>query len=117
MGIVSPVGSTVETAWANILAGRAGSDRSPLSMPAIFSASAGRWDFQVEQYLNPRKPRRWISSFIYGIGAAVQAIQDSGLEDHRSQRRASGYFHRFGNRRSAGHRGRSFGFSEGGCVG
>lgn len=82
MGIVSPVGSTVETAWTNILAGRSG-----IGSITAFDASGypvriggSVRDFQVEQYL-PVKEARKMDTFIhYGIGAAVQAIRDSGLE-------------------------------------
>ncbi|MDS4020193.1 MAG: beta-ketoacyl-ACP synthase II [Candidatus Competibacter sp.] len=82
MGIVSPVGSTVETAWTNILAGRSG-----IGPIAAFDVSGypvriggSVKDFQIEQYL-PVKEARKMDTFIhYGIGAAVQAIRDSGLE-------------------------------------
>ena len=82
MGIVSPVGSAVETAWTNILAGRSG-----IGLITAFDTSAmpvriggAVRDFQVEQYLNIKEAKK-IDTFIhYGIGAAVQAIRDSGLE-------------------------------------
>ncbi|MFO1420537.1 MAG: beta-ketoacyl-ACP synthase II [Candidatus Competibacteraceae bacterium] len=82
MGIVSPVGSTVETAWTNVLAGRSGI--GPITAfdvsgyPVRIGGSVK--DFQIEQYL-PVKEARKMDTFIhYGIGAAVQAIRDSGLE-------------------------------------
>ncbi len=82
MGIVSPVGSTVETAWGHILAGRSGIGPVTAFDVSNFPVRIGGAvrDFQVEQYL-PVKEAKKMDAFIhYGIGAAVQAIRDSGLE-------------------------------------
>jgi len=82
MGIVSPVGSTLETAWTHILAGHSGI--GPVTafdvskFPVRFGGSVK--DFQVEQYLNPKEAKKMDTFIHYGIGAAVQAIQDAGLE-------------------------------------
>ena len=82
MGIVSPVGSAVDTAWTHILAGRSG-------IGPITAFDAGSYpvqiggavkDFQVENYLNPKEARKMDAFIHYGIGAAVQAFRDSGLE-------------------------------------
>ncbi len=82
LGIVSPVGNTVETAWANILAGKSGIapiDTFDVSaFPVRFGGSVR--DFDVERYV-PRKDAKKMDTFIhYGIAAAVDAIRDSGLE-------------------------------------
>jgi len=82
MGIVSPVGSTVETAWSNVLAGHSGIGLVTAFDVSHFPVRIGGAvkDFQIEQYL-PVKEARKMDAFIhYGIGAAVQAIRDSGLE-------------------------------------
>lgn len=82
MGIVSPVGSTVETAWANILAGRSGIGPVTAFDVSGFPVRIGgaAQGFQVEQYLNLKEARKMDTFIHYGIGAAMQAIQDSGLE-------------------------------------
>lgn len=82
MGIVSPVGSTVETAWNNILAGRSGIRPVTAFDVGMFPVRIGGAvkDFRVEQYLNPKEAKKMDTFIHYGIGAAVQAIQDSGLE-------------------------------------
>ncbi|MBK9951580.1 MAG: beta-ketoacyl-ACP synthase II [Candidatus Competibacteraceae bacterium] len=82
MGIVSPVGSTVETAWTNILAGRSGIGPVTAFDVSDYPVRIGGAvkDFQVEQYLNPKEAKKMDAFIHYGIGAAVQAIQDSGLE-------------------------------------
>ncbi|TVR60601.1 MAG: beta-ketoacyl-[acyl-carrier-protein] synthase II [Candidatus Competibacteraceae bacterium] len=82
MGIVSPVGSTVETAWADILAGRSGIGpvtAFDVSGYPVRIGGAVR-GFQVEQYLNLKEARKMDTFIHYGIGAAMQAIQESGLE-------------------------------------
>ncbi|NJN45374.1 MAG: beta-ketoacyl-ACP synthase II [Candidatus Competibacteraceae bacterium] len=82
MGLVSPVGNDVETAWRAILAGQSGA--GPITafdasqFPVRFAAAVK--DFDVEQYI-PRKEAKKMDAFIhYGIAASIQAIQDAGLE-------------------------------------
>ena len=82
MGIVSPVGSTVETAWADILAGRSGIGPVTAFDVSGFPVRIGGAvrGFQVGQYLNLKEARKMDTFIHYGIGAAMQAIQESGLE-------------------------------------
>ena len=82
MGIVSPVGSSVGKAWANIIAGNSGITKIDCFDASAFSVQiAGQTrDFIVDDYL-PKKDQRKMDPFIhYGIGAGVQAIADSGFE-------------------------------------
>jgi len=84
LGIVSPVGNTVEQAWQNILAGRSGIDRitrfDVSSFPVQIAGEVR--DFDVTQYL-PAKDARRMDTFIhYGMAAGIQAIKDAGLEAH-----------------------------------
>lgn len=82
MGIVSPVGSAVETAWANILAGRSGIGPVTAFDVSNFPVRIGGAvkDFQVEDYLNLKEAKKMDAFIHYGIGAAVQAIGDAKLE-------------------------------------
>jgi len=82
MGIVSPVGSTVEAAWTNILAGRSGIGPVTAFDVSSFPVRIGGAvkDFQVEQYLNTKEAKKMDTFIHYGIGAAAQAIRDAGLE-------------------------------------
>jgi 3-oxoacyl-[acyl-carrier-protein] synthase II len=81
MGIVSPVGNDVATAWTNILAGRSGV--GPITafdagqFPVRFAGSVK--DFDVERYINRKEAKKMDVFIHYGIAAAVQAIQDAGL--------------------------------------
>lgn len=82
LGIVSALGSNVELAWTNILAGVSGA--APITAfdatgyPVTFSASTK--DFDVSKYMNPKDAKRMDLFIQYGIGAAVDAINDAGLE-------------------------------------
>ena len=81
LGIVSPVGNSVTEAWGNILAGRSGIGPITHFDVSAFSVRFGGSvrDFDPAQYI-PAKEVKKMDPFIhYGIGAAVQAITDSGL--------------------------------------
>ena len=82
LGIVSPVGSTIDMAWGGVRDGVSG-----ISKLEAFDASdfptkiAGEVkDFEVDAYLS-RKDQRKNDPFIhYGVAAAFDALDDSGLE-------------------------------------
>jgi 3-oxoacyl-[acyl-carrier-protein] synthase II len=82
LGIISPVGNDVPTAWANLLAGRSGIGRITRFDAKDFRVQiAGEVrDFDVESYIAAKEIRRMDSFIHYGIAASVQAIRDSGLE-------------------------------------
>jgi 3-oxoacyl-[acyl-carrier-protein] synthase II len=82
LGIVSPVGSTVTSAWEAICAGRSGI--GPITRFDV-SAFATRFGgavqgFQIDEYLTPKEARKMDPFMHYGFGAAVQSIKDAGLE-------------------------------------
>ena len=82
LGIVSPVGNTIQAAWDNLVAGRSGIARITRFDPTPFASHvAGEVkDFDVEQYLNAKEARRMDVFIQYGMAAGIQAIRDSGLE-------------------------------------
>jgi 3-oxoacyl-[acyl-carrier-protein] synthase II len=82
LGIVSPVGNSVKVAWDNILAGNSGigpvTRFDVADFPVRFAGEIR--DFDVSEYI-PIKDARRMGAFIhYGIAAASQAIEDSGIE-------------------------------------
>jgi len=82
LGIVSPVGNDIASAWDNIVNGRSGIDRITRFDPTDFNCHiAGEVKgFDASQFI-PAKEVRQMDTFIhYGIAAGVQALQDSGLE-------------------------------------
>ncbi len=82
MGIVSPVGSKVDTAWENICEGRSGIRRIDLFDPSGFATQiAGQIpDFDVSAYLPPKDARKMDTFMHYGIASGIDALKDSGLE-------------------------------------
>jgi len=89
LGLVTPLGADVETAWANILAGKSGATKitrfdasdqkchiacevKPADHPYGFDPNK-RVDHKVQRQVDP--------FIIYGIDAAGQAIEDAGLTD------------------------------------
>ncbi|MFO0335545.1 MAG: beta-ketoacyl-ACP synthase II [Pseudomonadota bacterium] len=81
MGIVSPVGSTIPTAWDNVVNGRSGI--APITrfdtsaFPTRFAGDVR--DFDVAQYLDAKEARRMDPFVQYGFAAGVQALKDAGL--------------------------------------
>ena len=82
LGIVSPVGNTVQQAWSNVLAGKSGIGRVTRFDPArIASRVAGEVkDFDVSLYLSPKEARRMDTFIHYGVAAGLQAWRDSGMQ-------------------------------------
>jgi len=82
LGIVSPVGNSITEAWHNILAGRSGIGPITHFDVSAFSVRFGGSvrDFDPAQYIVAKEVKKMDPFIHYGIGAAVQAIQDSGLE-------------------------------------
>jgi 3-oxoacyl-[acyl-carrier-protein] synthase II len=82
LGIVSPVGSTVQGAWDAILRGESGIGpikRFDVStFPTRFAGEVR--DFDVTRYLSPKEARRMDPFMHYGLGAGVQAVEDSGVD-------------------------------------
>ncbi len=82
LGIVCPVGNTVDEAWANILAGKSGITRiSKFDASAFASQIAGEVKgFDVTQYLSAKEARRMDTFIHYGLAASIQALRDAGIE-------------------------------------
>ncbi|MCG5500514.1 beta-ketoacyl-ACP synthase II [Ectothiorhodospira lacustris] len=82
LGIVSPVGSTIQTAWDNVTAGRSGItpiDVFDASQMPVRISGAVR-DFNADDYISPKEQRKMDTFVHYGMAAGIQAIRDAGLE-------------------------------------
>lgn len=81
LGLVSPVGNTVEEAWANVLAGKSGI--GPLehfdvsAYPTRFGGSIR--EFDITQYISGKDARKTDPFIHYGIAASMDALRDSGI--------------------------------------
>jgi 3-oxoacyl-[acyl-carrier-protein] synthase II len=82
MGIISPVGNQLETAWQNVCEGRSGIRRLEDFDISSFATQIGGTirDFDVTEYLPKRDARRMDIFMHYGIASSVDALKDSGLE-------------------------------------
>jgi 3-oxoacyl-[acyl-carrier-protein] synthase II len=82
LGVVSPVGSTVDSAWAAVLRGESGI--GPLTrfdvsaFPVRFGGEVRA--FNVAEYITPKEARRMDEFMHYGVAAGVQAVSDSGID-------------------------------------
>ena len=90
MGIVSPVGTGVEYAWKNVLAGKSGVKKiDAFEVSDLASQIAGVPQvgtepgmFNPDAVVEPREQRKLDKSIIYGIVAADEAIKDAGLDSY-----------------------------------
>ncbi len=81
LGVVSPVGIGVKTAWDNLIAGKSGiAQITKFDTSAFSSTIAGEVkDFNAEDFI-PAKDARRMDTFIqYGLAAAIEAVKDSGI--------------------------------------
>jgi 3-oxoacyl-[acyl-carrier-protein] synthase II len=90
MGMLSPVGNSVESSWKALLAGQSGiSAIEHFDASAFATQFAGMVkDFNCEDYMSKKDARKMDLFIQYGIAASVQAIKDSGLQvdDHNAHR-------------------------------
>ncbi|MCX8597635.1 MULTISPECIES: beta-ketoacyl-ACP synthase II [unclassified Gilliamella] len=83
MGMISPVGNTVDSTWQALLAGQSGVELIEHFDTAPFATrfAAMVKNFDGEDYNISRKDARKMDYFIqYGIAAGMQAMQDAGIE-------------------------------------
>jgi len=82
LGMLTPVGNTVEESWKNIVAGKSGV--GPITafdisnFPVKISGSVK--DFDATQYILKKDLKKMDPFIHYGIAAGLQALEDSGLE-------------------------------------
>ncbi len=82
MGMLSPVGNTVESSWKALLEGQSGIVNIEHFDTTNFSTRfAGLVkDFNCEEYMSKKDARKMDLFIQYGIAAGIQALDDSGLQ-------------------------------------
>jgi 3-oxoacyl-[acyl-carrier-protein] synthase II len=98
MGIVSPVGTGIEYAWKNVLAGKSGVkkidsfDVSDLASQIAGVPQVGTEPgmFNPDLVVEPREQRKLDKSIVYGIVAADEAIKDAGLDNYEGDKERIG---------------------------
>jgi len=82
LGLISPIGNDVSSAWENLIAGKSGIgpvtrfDASALSVRIAGEVKG----FDVTTYLSAKEARRMDVFIHYGMAAGIQAFRDSGIE-------------------------------------
>ncbi|MDO6705749.1 beta-ketoacyl-ACP synthase II [Photobacterium sp. 1_MG-2023] len=82
MGMLSPVGNTVESSWKALLAGQSGiSNIEHFDTTDFATRFAGMVkDFNCEDYMSKKDARKMDLFIQYGVAAGIQALKDSGIE-------------------------------------
>ena len=82
LGMVSPVGLSVEETWQNILAGKSGAATIEAFDVSAYSTrfSASVKAFDASPYLAAKDSRKMDVFVQYGMAAGIQAMDDSGFE-------------------------------------
>jgi len=82
LGIISPVGNTVEAAWSAIKAGKSGITPITHFDVSSFPVRIGGevQDFDITRFISAKDARKMASFIHYGVAAAAQAFEDSGIE-------------------------------------
>ena len=81
LGIVSPLGSNVASAWDAVCAGRSGIATLTRLDTTTFPVRIGGEvkDFNAEDYMPAKEVRKFDPFVPFGVAAAVQAMRDSGF--------------------------------------
>jgi 3-oxoacyl-[acyl-carrier-protein] synthase II len=92
LGLVSPLGNGVEHVWKRLINGESGLGpitrfdakdmacriAAQVPLKSDFSGDAPVWAFNADDWMEPKEQRKVDTFIVFGIAAAVQAIQDSG---------------------------------------
>ena len=89
LGLVTPLGSDVETTWKNLIAGKSGI--GPITRFDVSDQKAKiagevkpkdhEWGFDPDKRVDFKVQRQVDPFIVYAIDAAGQALEDAGLED------------------------------------
>ena len=82
LGMLSPLGNTVESSWQAALAGQSGIGPIEHMDVSAFGTRFGGSirQFDIEPYMSAKEARKLDLFIQYGIAACMQALNDSGLQ-------------------------------------
>jgi 3-oxoacyl-[acyl-carrier-protein] synthase II len=82
LGLVTPVGNSVETTWAALVEGRSGADYikkfDTEKFPVRFACEVK--DFDPLNYIEKKEARKMGAFIHYAVAASQEAVDDSGLQ-------------------------------------
>ena len=95
LGMVSPLGASVETSWANIIAAKSGAGTITRFDPTDYACRIAcevkpkdhEWGFDPDLRVDHKVQRQVDPFIIFGIDAAGQALEDAGLTDMSEEER------------------------------
>jgi 3-oxoacyl-[acyl-carrier-protein] synthase II len=87
LGIVSPIGSSIDSAWQAIKNGQSGIGPITRFDVSAFPVRIGGQvkDFQIENYISAKEARRMDEFIHYGVAAGIQAVTDSGIDFNKTE--------------------------------
>ena len=83
LGLLSPIGNTVDEAWRNALAGASGAatiDSFDTTGQSVTIAAEVK-NVEVADYIERKEARRLDPFIQYGMIAGIQAVRDAGIEE------------------------------------
>ena len=83
VGVITPIGNTVQEAWDNTIAGKSGANRITQFDTEGFRVQIGASvkDFDPLLYMDEKEASRNDEFIQIGVASAIQAIQHAGIED------------------------------------
>ena len=82
MGLISPLGNSVNESWSNCIKGSSGISENIVDLEDMPVKVGGRiHDFDPTQYIESKDIRRLDTFVQYGVSAGIQAIEDAGLDN------------------------------------
>lgn len=91
LGLVTPIGADVETAWSRLVAGQSGA--APITRfdasdyACKIACEVKPEDFNPDVRVDPKIQRQVDPFIVFGIDAAGQALEDAGLTDMSDEQR------------------------------
>ena len=83
MGLISPLGNSVDESWSNCIKGFSGISENVVDLEDIPIKVGGRiHDFDPTEYIDSKDIRRLDTFVQYGVSAGIQAIEDAGLDNN-----------------------------------
>lgn len=82
MGMITPLGTTMEESWSNVLEGKSGIDTIKQFDVSEYPVRIGGAvpEFDVTEHITSKEARRMDGFIQYGLVTGGQAIEDAGLE-------------------------------------
>ena len=83
MGLISPLGNSVNESWSNCIKGCSGISKNEVDLEDMPVKVGGRiHDFDPTKYIDSKDVRRLDTFVQYGVSAGIQAIEDAGLDNN-----------------------------------